>query len=1654
MKKFTLSAMVILTFLLMSTISVYAQILPVNWTGDIDIDTYQETSVIHGGSSSCKIVVNTGTQANCDLTSAVPINVTAGNTYTFSFWAYTSEFVRIRAVFIWVGASTTYSANYAGPATGGWVQFTFSDVVPAGATAVSLGLRSYDVTGFSAPETQYVDDVTFESPTGTSLTVANGGFESWPAANSIASAHAISSTAMDVVYGTNMSSVSAASYSLSGSAAVTFSGATIDGSDATIVHLTGASPSMAGDNILDNIVDNANATNFSFYAGITPLSYTNTTNPSGIIDNAHLATFTGIVSANDAFNNVWVSDASTAYHGVMVYNAGFQALVAVGDEIIFYASRDVYNNLTELINPVVVSILSTGNTPNGPADIGGSDIAETVPVNTDPGEKWEGQLVKIEDFTVESYVASDYRCSWSDGTNTHYFHIGDNVVYQLTGITLNIGETYNAITGVADWYNSGPYYRINPREQADILASTATARIVGSMQGWNTTDPAYVMNMNANGLYELTKSLDAGDHLYKVLEGDAWTDPNYPGNDQHVILASTTSVTWKTNINADLVTHMLPVMAGDFLTAIGGSNWDPSELMGEMTDPEGDDIFTLVLTIPAGNYQGKVTLNHNWDQSTGGNVSFITDGVNPTTFTYDYPNNSTTISGPPPPTALITFIVNDATGKNYDGFALKGSWDANGQYDPSWGGGIEHSDFYDDGSNGDAVAGDNIWTCQQDLVVDGGSNTWEWGVNDTEGNWIAGNWTFTVATVSAQTLTWTVPTTPALVINEIMYNSPGSDEEWVELYNNTNQPISLENWKLLDNDASHTPILFPAGYTVAAFGYFTIEVATSGAFPFTPDYDGSGNFNFTNTTDVVRLYNANGILIDIVNFEDSSPWPSDPDGGGPSLSLFSPGLDNSLGENWRSSHEDGGTPGAINFPINIVAPNGGETIEQGTTFDITWTVEGWDGDINIDLIRDGQDPVLLVSNLPVSAQSFTWSVFSTVDPATDYKILISETAGGNPYDESDDYFSITAQVIVPEIVITEIMYNPPESGNDSLEFIELYNNGDDAIDLTGYIFSKGVDFIFPAMTILPESYLLVSINSAAMLSTFGVTAEQWTGGALSNSGEELELQDALGNVVDYVSFSDALPWDTLADGYGPSLTLCNPNTDNSVAENWTHSIHYVGVNAAGDSIWATPGMGCDNSIIVDFEGTPTTVGIGGSVMFTDLSFGNVTQWIWTFDGGTPATWDGKTPPEIMYDAEGSYDVTLSITDGVNVAELTKMDYINVIDLPAPTNLQAEVGSFDDVTLTWNGTVSQGFSDDFETYENFVIDFAPWVNLDVDGSPTYGMTGIDWPNVYSEQSFIIFNPSQTTPAVTDIIPHSGDKLAACFAATAPPNNDWLITPEVNIADGFMLKFWAKSYTDEYGLERFKVGVSTTGLNPSDFTIISAGSYVEAPVADWAEFSYDLSAYAGQNVYVGIQCVSNDAFILLVDDVTIGATKSTIAYNPTQPVIGKAIKNISFTTQPNSHPAVSVNSSRGVAAELLGFNVYRDDVQINAALVTETTYNDPIPAIGTHDYYVTSVYTEGESGPSNVVTILITGISDNQSEAVTVYPNPTDGRFTINMPGIVDATIMVTDITGKVVYNESAVSGSEINLTGLDKGLYFVRIQDQISKQSFVKKLLVY
>jgi len=240
--------------------------------------------------------------------------------------------------------------------------------------------------------------------------------------------------------------------------------------------------------------------------------------------------------------------------------------------------------------------------------------------------------------------------------------------------------------------------------------------------------------------------------------------------------------------------------------------------------------------------------------------------------------------------------------------------------------------------------------------------------------------------------------------------------------------------------------------------------------------------------------------------------------------------------------------------------------------------------------------------------------------------------------------------------------------------------------------------------------------------------------------------------------------------------------------------------------------------------------------------------------------------------------------------------------------------------------------DFEDFESFTLDMEPWLLLDVDMLETYGFTSIEFPHNYEPMAYIVFNPNETTPPMIDdpeIQPHDGEQFAACFASVpsgSQGNDDWLISPLTALGTGSALDFWAKSYTDEYGLERFNVGVSTTGTNPEDFTIISATPYEEAPVA-WTNFTYDLSGYDYQNVYIGIQCVSFDAFIFMLDDICINT-------EPTAVNVSKANYSKVYPNPASTNVIISSDSEINSIMILnnLGQLVYSSVIQGNEVTVS--------------------------------------------------------------------------------------------------------------------------
>ncbi|MCX6245209.1 MAG: lamin tail domain-containing protein [Bacteroidetes bacterium] len=258
----------------------------------------------------------------------------------------------------------------------------------------------------------------------------------------------------------------------------------------------------------------------------------------------------------------------------------------------------------------------------------------------------------------------------------------------------------------------------------------------------------------------------------------------------------------------------------------------------------------------------------------------------------------------------------------------------------------------------------------------------------------------------------------------------------------------------------------------------------------------------------------------------------------------------------------------------------------------------------------------------------------------------------------NDYITVNGP-LNSKFVITEIMYNPPESGTDSLEFIELYNNDTATVNLQGFSFSNPFSFTFPNFQVGPQAYVLVAKSASAMYHTFGVTALQWASGSLSNSGTLIKLKDRFNATVDSVQYGIVAPWDSLANGRGPSLELCDPNSNNSLPANWRHSVKYAAVNFAGDTIWASPGAGCSYPPDADFTASATHIHLNDFVQFTDSSAGQVDAWSWTFEGGTPASSNLLIPPPVQYKTFGTFDVSLTASNVAGQNTTLKTNYIEV-----------------------------------------------------------------------------------------------------------------------------------------------------------------------------------------------------------------------------------------------------------------------------------------------------------------------------------------------------------------------------------------------------------
>jgi regulation of enolase protein 1 (concanavalin A-like superfamily) len=446
--------------------------------------------------------------------------------------------------------------------------------------------------------------------------------------------------------------------------------------------------------------------------------------------------------------------------------------------------------------------------------------------------------------------------------------------------------------------------------------------------------------------------------------------------------------------------------------------------------------------------------------------------------------------------------------------------------------------------------------------------------------------------------------------SEIMHTpAPRADNlntEYIELYNSNPWWDDLSGYQL----AGKIQYTFPSNTIVQGGGFLVVAAAPA---------DVQAAFGITNVVgpyagslkkggELELISAQGGILLDMT-YTNTLPWPAGALGAGHSIVLARPTYGEADPRAWALSDVVGGSPGGPeayrpsplrNVMINEFLAN---PAEGQTAYVELYNHSTAGVDVSGCALTDDAmtNKCVLPSGTAIGAGGFLaleqnqlgfelkpeggLLLFRNPDGSRVLDAVTYEPQGrgfssGRWPDGGDDIYPLAkttpgasnGQVLIGDIVINELMYRPI-SGNDDDQYVELYNQGTNTVDLTGWQFVAGIAFSIPAGTsIAPGGYLVVARNQTNLFAHYSnLSAANTVGdyaGNLPHKGGRLALAcpdyyvstnnglpvtNAILVIEDDVTYQTGGRWGKWAHGGGSSLELINPQTNHRLAYNWADS---------------------------------------------------------------------------------------------------------------------------------------------------------------------------------------------------------------------------------------------------------------------------------------------------------------------------------------------------------------------------------------------------------------------------------------------------------------------------------------------------------------------
>ena len=341
--------------------------------------------------------------------------------------------------------------------------------------------------------------------------------------------------------------------------------------------------------------------------------------------------------------------------------------------------------------------------------------------------------------------------------------------------------------------------------------------------------------------------------------------------------------------------------------------------------------------------------------------------------------------------------------------------------------------------------------------------------------------------------------------------------------------------------------------------------------------------------------------------------------------------------------------------------------------------------------------------------------------------------------------------------------------------------------------------------------------------------------------------------------------------------------------------------------------------------------------------------------------------------------------------------------PQCANAEVECATAKNLSADWDGQkVTLSWERDF--FIDFEDDPQGWSMLDADGDG---------------YSFGIYMGGGMNPDGSV----NTNNTNACLSSFSYMNgvgemnpDNYAFMPKVKVLSNASIAFYASGYDPSYPNEPIAVSVaSADGLNITDVQAFTT-SY------PYQRYTVDLSAYAGQEVFLGFHHRSNvSAFAVVIDNITVtnaiwaGTASETLRYHVYRSSDGSNYNTIGYA----DGDAVSYDDN-----DIQSANCYYKVTAVNTMPGNETCESAPaMAADGIHDY----------------VTVTTDGIEELSTEN-KVYPNPTHGQVTIEADGISRVTVM--NALGQIVYDAPAEANQTVlDLSQYGTGMYLIRISSE-------------